>query len=803
MFLFILVVSFESRAQSSEELFKKVFGTKEESKLMVLDATTSEYLLGEVRAQVSGEKLLSLSGADLEKIIKHKIRDEKKTLYSFGDIQIAPAALPFKVVYSPTDLRITIDIPAGDLAAQDANLFDELIPFYASKSVDAAPFSFGTNYKLESVQNKNLNQKDFFQANVDSFMNIKTISLENQMNYLSSRSNEWYRQNSRLVYDRSNKMQRAELGDVNFPVLGYQQSRSIGGLSIYRDFSLNPYRSNGPTSSFEYEITTRSLVRTYINGVILKTEYMNPGRYSVKDIPLNNGVNKIIVEITDEFGKKNVLIFNEAGSVDLLAAGMSKYSMAAGYPSTDNDVAKKYEEANGAFFSAFYQYGVARSWSSGAYTQGNKNFNLVGIDNIFATNYGNWVMDAGASKNKSHSGPAAHLTYQLNLFGAAWYDTHTLTTRVEYRSPWFNESGENIRNRYDFISSTNYSVPLLEKINVAVGGNYQNPRAGEISKYGLNSSLTSKVFDMGSLTFYYARTRDESRLWSTQLYFFLNFSFGDSGTMGSAFYEKNSETKRVNLIHDDGKKLNSLKVSSSLNDNTTTSDASLDLQYNTTLADVGVRDEFIKVKGNKIGNKISFRFLSAFAYVHNGSDSAFSISRPISNSFVIFKPNDGWKGQRFGVQSSGNTDTESGLFGESLLSGLSPYQYRRLQLDPSLLEPGYILGQESFVVYPRFRSGHLFNVGKSGFLVIRGTIVDKNKKPQPLKVGYWMTDSGQTIPFFTGREGEFFIEGVEPSIGKIQIDSEEFESVKIDLKKSKSGLIDIGSVELPYKESHL
>ena len=794
-----------ARAETPDDLFKKVFGKNQEIKQSVIDVTLGDFFLGEASVSIIGEKIQTISGSDLEKIIRNKIREDKLSLYTFGARDIEPSKLPFKIIYYPSELRVALEIPPNDLRPQEANVFDDLIPYYSRKAVESAPFSFGTNYKLETIQVKNLDQPHSFQAQTDSFMNIKSVAAENQMSYLSTRPDApWYRQNSKLTYDRPNRMQRFEMGDVNYPIIGFQQPHPLGGVSFYRDFSLNPYRATGPTSSFEYDVETRSLVRTYVNNTILKTEYMNPGRYSVKDIPLNNGINKIIVELTDDFGKKKVLIFNEAGSLDLLAPGLNRYSLAAGYLSTDTDKIKKYEDKNGAFLTGFYQHGFNRYWSAAGYLQGNRDFSMLGTNNILSTSYGNWAFDAVGSKNKINEGGAVQATYQLNLFGAYWYNGHTLTSKVEYRSPWFNEAGDNFENRFDIITSISYSVPLFEKFNLALGGNYQNPRLADAARLGFDTSLTAKVFESNSLTFYWARNRDENKLWSTQLYFFLNMTFGDSSTFASAFYEKQSRTKRLTIIHDNGQQLNNLKMSASADDSTSTRNGSLDLQYNTTLADLGAREEVINNKGRQTGSRTSLRFLSAFAFVHNGSDSGFSISRPISNSYVMFKPNEGWRGQHFGVQSTNSgTDSRSGLFGESLISGLTPYQYRRLQLDPSNLEPGYILGQESFVVYPHYRSGHLFVVGKSGMLVLRGIIVDKDKKPQPLKVGFWTSKAGKVTPFFTGREGEFFIEGVEPTAGKIELNDEQFEAREINLESHKKGLIDIGNVELPYKESRL
>ncbi len=806
--LFCLLLSAASfsnaQAESSEELFKKVFGKNQESKKIIIDATLGDFYLGEVEAVVSGEKLISLSGKDLGKLLQNKIRENKKSLYQFGDKEIEPSQLPFKVMYFSPELRLKLEIPVEDMEPVSTKICEDMIPYYSKKAAGPSSFSLGTNYKLENVHVNKLDQNNYFSVQADSFMNLKNIALENQMNYLSTRNSSWYRQGSKLTYDRPGHMQRMELGDVFFPVIGYQQNRTLGGVSFYKDFSLNPYRSSNPTSSFEYEVLSRSLVRTFINGAIIKTEYMNPGRYSVKDIPLNNGLNKIVVEVSDEFGKKKVFIFNEASSIDALDFGVSRFSLTAGLPSTDTESAKKYDNTAGTFYSGFYQYGITKHWSLGGYLQGNKNYSLYGSNNTFSTSIGNWSFDGAASSNKFHTAPAIEGNYQLNLFGINWYESHSLNARVEYRSPWFNENGESIKNRFDYIASASYSVPFMEKFNVSLGGNYQHPRIGEVAKYGIDTSITARIFYSSSLTFYYARSRDENRQWSTQLYCFLNFAFGESSTYSSAFYDKNSQTKRLTVINDDGKRLNSLKVAAVADDNTTSRNGSLDFQYNTSLADIGVREEIINTKGSQTGSRTSLRLLSAFAFVHNGDESAFSISRPISSSFVIFKPTEGWKGQRFGVKSSsGDNDTETGLFGESLVSGLMPYQYRRLQLDPTYLDPGYSLGQESFDVYPHYRSGHLFVVGRSGLLVLRGIMLDNDQHPLALKVGYWTSSTGKSIPFFTGREGEFLIEGAEPISGKIQLDDEQFEVKELNLAGKKSGIVDVGNVVVPFKEGRL
>jgi outer membrane usher protein len=790
-------------AQSSDELFKKVFGkSAAEEKSMLIDATLGDFFIGEVAVTIINEKIVKISLPDLKRVLTDKIRAERSRNYTLGDGDVSPDKLPFKVVYHPAELRMSILIPAEDLRPNDANVYDDLMPYYSRKATEAAPLSVGLNYKLEQTFNKRTNQQDSFTAQTDAFLNIKKVSFENKMNYLSTRKQQWARQETRAIYDRPNRMQRFEIGDVSYPIVGYQQAYTLGGASFYRDFSLNPYRMVTPTSSLEYLIENRSLVKTYVNNILLKTEYMNAGRYSISDIPLNNGINRIVVEVTDEFGATKVFNFNESGSLDLLAPGVSRYSLASGYKSYEEVGEKKYDDKEGAFVSGFYQHGASKHWTPSAYAQGDKKYSLLGTNQIFSSSYGNWSFDLAGTKNDFHNGYVVQGTYQLNLFGAYWYDSHTLTTKIEYRSPFFNEAGENFKNRFDTTYTASYSVPLFERFNIAIGGSYQTPTTAEFARLAYNGSLTTKIFESSSLTLYAGRSRDDLKNWSNQVYFFFNMTFGESSTFASAFYERESQTKRLTVIRDNGVKYNDLKVAASVDDNTFSKNGSLDLQYNTVLADVGIREDIVKNNSQAEGLKTSVRFLSSFAFVHNGEDSGFSIGRPISNSFVIFKPNKGWRGQKFNVQtSSGVNDAGTGLFGESMVSGLTPYQYRRLQLDPSNLDPGYILGQESFVIFPRKNSGHLFVIGKSGLLVLKGKLLDKDKKPLSLKVGFWTAATGKSTAFFTDREGQFFIEGIEATKGLMQMDDDNFKPIQLDLSKNKQGIVEFGSIILPPGES--
>lgn len=181
---------------SSDDLFKKVFGkSSNEEKSALIDASLGDFFIGEVGVVIVGEKIIKISSSDLKRILNDKIRETQLVKYNLGEGDVDPEVLPFKITYHASELRVSILIPPEDLRPSDANVYDDLTPYYSRKASESAPVSMGLNYKLEQSFNKKTNQEDAFSAQTDAFLNIKKVAFENQMQYLSTRqNNKWARQ---------------------------------------------------------------------------------------------------------------------------------------------------------------------------------------------------------------------------------------------------------------------------------------------------------------------------------------------------------------------------------------------------------------------------------------------------------------------------------------------------------------------------------------------------------------------------------------------------------------------------------
>lgn len=186
----------------------------------------------------------------------------------------------------------------------------------------------------------------------------------------------------------------------------------------------------------------------------------------------------------------------------------------------------------------------------------------------------------------------------------------------------------------------------------------------------------------------------------------------------------------------------------------------------------------------------SARVNSAFVFAYNDGDFGAGISRPVPGSFVLFKPESRLKDQKIALKStSPYTEGESGLFKEIVFSNLLPYQFRDIQLDPTLMDIGRTLEKEKFVLFPTYRSAHLIKLHERGAVVLMGQVLLPDGAPASLQVGRL---NGK--PFFTNRQGVIYIEGVEAGTYDLTLDNRE-EIIKVKISKDQRGMVDLGVLQ--------
>jgi outer membrane usher protein len=781
-----------------DDLHEKVFGKRKKVEIIDVDFFAEGASLGAVKVKVLGDKLISIEKNSLVQVLNEKLESgELYKISSLTDGWVLPEQVGFPLRYSPEVLGIISKIPLEKMTAKE-RLVKEIAE-NKNRAITPAPVSGAVTARAEQYWADDRLGGNYFLGHADSFVNMKGVVLENQSVYQSNLNNRWFRGDTRLVKDFNESMIRTQAGDINYQTIGFQTLRPIGGVSVGRNFFLNPYRTPYPKFNKDFVVKTRSKVTYFVNGNLIKSEFLAPGRYAVRDVPLVNGINNIVVEIEDDLGRKEVINFQQTTSINLLNNGESKFDLSVGYPFQDINQKREYEKDN-VLTSGFYQHGLTDYFTAAAYAQNYDRFNLGGIETILATSIGNFSLGGAYGGDNTNSGSVYSLGYNLAIVRTEWFSAHNLNIRHEIRESDFIQTWGSAPSRIKNLSSVNYSLPLFKMLTLGIGGNYgQKNKYGEVDKYGYDTSLTVRLFQNVNATFYAARNRDEFRNTNDLAYMLINITFPEKSQFVTAYADTTNQTRRITYVKDNLNELNSFKGQASVETNKMANVGDADLVFNAKLADLGVHATGFNYEdsGGSAG-RYSARLNSSFVFAASNEGWSWAVSRPVQTSFALLAPNEHLQDQKFGVKSTSPfSEGLSDFMGKTVFVNLLPYQYREIQLDPSNIDIGHSLGQENYVLFPTYRSGHLIFVGAPGKVTVRGKLISPSGI-EGLRTGE-IIGEGVSSMFFTNRKGQFLIENLMPGTYKLKTDDER--EVEFTIPEKTKGLFEIGNLEIaPWEE---
>ncbi|MAF77159.1 MAG: hypothetical protein CME60_03295, partial [Halobacteriovoraceae bacterium] len=162
-----------------------------------------------------------------------------------------------------------------------------------------------------------------------------------------------------------------------------------------------------------------------------------------------------------------------------------------------------------------------------------------------------------------------------------------------------------------------------------------------------------------------------------------------------------------------------------------------------------------------------------------------------SGSFAVFNASDDIEDDQILIRStSPYADTETPLIGSLSLPNLVDYQYREVQIDPTLLDDGVSLKKESYVLHSGFKTGHLITIESDGHFGIEGKILYQGKPlaHRLIKIG--------TAISFTDLKGSFYISGVNLDDRLLEVDGVGSRELNIRKSENYKGIINLGVVKL-------
>jgi outer membrane usher protein len=281
-----------------------------------------EILVNQVSA---GESLVVLRGADalvgvqtLEDAGLQGFDGEREPIgaQEFVSLRSLAPAVSFRV--DERDLRLHITADPSLLGQQVRDLY-----FGAPKDlVYKANTSGFVNYAVNYTSNK---QADLF---TESALSMRGALLYNTV---SANNLGATRGLTSLTVDQRAAMRRWTFGD-NLGFTGPLGGDSwIAGVTVAKEFAINPYFVRYPMLSVSTPISVPSVMEVQVNGQIVSREQVAPGLLDVRNLPMTLGRNDAQVIVRDAFGVERELSSTYYLTTSALAQGVQDYQYSVGF----------------------------------------------------------------------------------------------------------------------------------------------------------------------------------------------------------------------------------------------------------------------------------------------------------------------------------------------------------------------------------------------------------------------------------------------------------------------------------------
>ena len=133
-----------------------------------------------------------------------------------------------------------------------------------------------------------------------------------------------------LTVDLRERLQRWIVGDTVASNGALGGSAQIAGLSVSRNYELDPYFLRLPTVGLTGTLMTPSVVDVFVNDRLVRREHLPPGAFDVQGLPLPVGAGSARIVMRDAFGREQEVSGSYYLSSGTLAPGLHQYHYAVG-----------------------------------------------------------------------------------------------------------------------------------------------------------------------------------------------------------------------------------------------------------------------------------------------------------------------------------------------------------------------------------------------------------------------------------------------------------------------------------------
>lgn len=267
-----------------------------------------------------------------------------------------------KVEYDQARQRILLTVPPAWLPQQKLNGAAQNAPLYPGRSTPGALFNYDIYTSHTTASGSRLSAWNEFRLFGDAGQFSTNGVYQEALSGRPAAQNDGY-----LRYDtwwgnqNEDRSLSWRVGDLNTDALAWSNSVRLGGIQIARDFSVRPDLITYPLPSFSGQAAVPSTVDLFVNGYKNSTNSVQPGPWTLTNMPFVNGAGNAVVVTTDAVGRRVTTTLPFYVSSNLLKPGLSDFSFSAG--ALRASYGMKNFDYGSAAVSGSYRYGL-NDWAT-------------------------------------------------------------------------------------------------------------------------------------------------------------------------------------------------------------------------------------------------------------------------------------------------------------------------------------------------------------------------------------------------------------------------------------------------------
>ena len=532
-------------------------------------------------------------------------------------------------------------------------------------------------------------------------------------------------------------------GDLVTGALSWTNAVRLGGVSVARDFSVRPDIVTYPLPQFAGQAAVPTAVDLFVNGSKASSAQVNPGPFTMNNVPFISGAGEATVVTTDALGRQVATTIPFYVANTLLQKGLFDYSLSAGAVRRNYGI-DSFSYGKPAI-SASARYGLTNHLTLEAHVEGGDRFALGGLGaDVGVGRFGVFSATATGSSLAGMSGQQYTVGYSYTSQRAS------VSMQRTQRTGGFRDLSV-----YDLPSSVSFSLERsITQITAALnpGARWGTFGAGyfDVADGGgnhtriANVSWTRPLF--GRATLYAALNKTIGGPMAAQVQ--LIMPLGGNGTVTA------TASHRGNGWSEGAQYSRSVPSDGGLGGNLAYTAGATPYRQ----ADLTWRNRYFQVAGGVYGSGASGAGYNRWAELQGSMvvmDGAVLPADRVTDAFVLVST-PGQRGipVRYENQLIGTTDRH----GHLLVPWVPSFYAARYEIDPLGLPSNYEAPVLEQRVAVRRNAGAVVTFPVRRIVAARISLVDA--AGQPLKVGSDVRDDDDGRHAVVGWGGETYLEGL-------------------------------------------